>query len=259
MMTTIEGRALRGATLALVLLTGAATLPAPAAAADPNAVTTEDVKFSEAETLLWMSDQLAAVQAPSVLTYSFVKDGSYEKGFEDRILFTVTKIHPDGMKAAALDFFTGQRHFPVPAVDSTDVNPVLKVYFQGDAYEMNRLTDPNGQARERWRYFQRRIKLALAENAKVEPVKISFDGREYDAKRISFEPYKQDPKRAEFEKFADKRYTVTVADTLPGYVYEIITEVPDEQGPVPLLRDTLRLQSVAPYQATAEVQGAGSP
>ena len=49
----------------------------------------------------------------------------------------------------------------------TTVNPILKVYLQGGVYEMNRLTDPNGAARERWRYFQRRIKYALAESATV--------------------------------------------------------------------------------------------
>ncbi len=255
MTMMIEGRRLCAVAVALAVLASGPARPLPAVAAESSpAAADENATFSEAENLMWMTDQLAAVKAPSVLTYSFVKDGSYEKGFEDRIVFTVTKINPDGMKSAALDFFTGQRHFPVPPVDGTDVNPVLKVYFQGDVYEMNRLTDPDGKSRERWRYFQRRIKFALAEGATVEPAKISFDGREYDAKRIRFEPYKQDPKRAMFEKFADKRYTVTVADALPGYVYEIITEVPDKNGAVPLVRDTLRLQSVVPSQATADAQ-----
>lgn len=250
MTTTIERR-LRAALLGVCLPLGVAVAPDVIAADAAPAAAEEEVSFSEAETLLWMTDQLKAVKAPVVITYDFVKDGSYEEGFQDRVSFTVSKINPDGMKAASLEFFTGPRNFPVPPVDSTDVNPVLKVYFQGDVYEMNRLTDPDGKSRERWRYFQRRIKFALAESATVEPVKISFDGREYDAKRISFEPYRNDPKRKEFEKFADKRYTVTVADELPGYLYEIVTEIPDKQGQVPLLRDTLRIQSVTPYTATA--------
>ena len=247
-MTTIDSGVLRRAVLALCVAASVAGLPARAAEPTASAPAAEQPVFSEAENLLWMTDQLKAVTSPSVLTYGFVKDGSYEQGFEDRVTFTVSKINPDGMKAAAIEFFTGQRNFPVPPVDSTDVNPVLKVYFQGDVYEMNRLTDPDGKSRERWRYFQRRIKFALAESAKVEPVEFEFEGRKYAGKRISFEPYKQDPKRAMFEKFADKRYSVIVADELPGYVYEIVTEVPDKQAPVPLLRDTLRLQSVAPYE-----------
>lgn len=249
-MTMTDARPWRLAFAGLFLL-GAVAAPALAEETAAAPAAEEAIQFSEAENLLWMTDQLKAVKAPVVITYGFVKDGSYETGFEDRVSFTVSKINPDGMKAASIEFFTGQRNFPVPPVDSTDVNPVLKVYFQGDVYEMNRLTDPDGKSRERWRYFQRRIKFALAEAAKVEPVTVTFDGRDYAGKRISFEPYKNDPKRAEFEKFADKRYSVTVADELPGYVYEIVTEVPDANGAVPLLRDTLRLQSVTPYQATA--------
>lgn len=249
-MTTMIEQVLRPALLGLSLSVCLAAAPL-AGATDAPSPAAEEVTFSEAETLMWMTDQLKAVTAPVIITYDFVKDGSYEEGFQDRVSFTVSKINPDGMKAASLEFFTGPRNFPVPPVDSTDVNPVLKIYFQGDVYEMNRLTDPDGKSRERWRYFQRRIKFALAEEAKVEPVKISFEGREYDAKRISFEPYRTDPKRKEFEKFADKRYSVTVADELPGYLYEIVTEVPARQGEAPLLRDTLRLQSVTPYAATA--------
>lgn len=210
-----------------------------------------EVKFSEAENLLWMSNQLKAITAPTVVTYDFAKTGSYEAGFSDRIEFSVSRINPDGMKAASLNFFTGERNFPVPPVESTDVNPVLKVYFQGDVYEMNRLTDPDGTARERWRYFQRRIKYALAEEATVTATKIEFDGKTYAAKEIHFSPYKSDPKRKMFEKFADKSYTVTVADELPGYLYEIKTEVPGPEGQPPLVQEVLKIQSVAPFHGSS--------
>jgi len=251
------GTALRAGWLGLLILGG----PVLAQTADSPQAPTEtqaEVQFSEAENLLWMTDQLRAVTTPSVITYSFVKDGSYEEGFEDSIEFTISKVHADGMKAASIQFFTGQRNFPVPAVDSTDVNPVLKVYFQGDVYEMNRLTDPDGKSKERWRYFQRRIKFALAEAAKVTPTEIEFDGKKYEAKEIFFEPYVNDPKRAQFEKFATKRYTVVVADDLPGYVYEVRTEVPGEEGAGPLLRERLRIRSVAPFDPDSATPSRGA-
>ncbi len=253
------GTALRAGLLGLLLVGGPALAQGADSPQAPNE-TQAEVQFSEAENLLWMTDQLRGVTAPSVITYSFVKDGSYEEGFEDSIEFTVSKVHADGMKAASIRFFTGQRNFPVPPVDSTDVNPVLKVYFQGDVYEMNRLTDPDGKSKERWRYFQRRIKFALAEAAKITDTEVEFDGKKYKAKEIFFEPYVNDPKRPQFEKFASKRYTVVVADELPGYVYEIRTEVPGEEGAGPLLRERLRISSVAPFDATAAkpVQGAAA-
>ena len=212
--------------------------------------TAAEVKFSEAETVLWMTDQLKAVKAPMVLTYDFVKSGSFEEGFKDRVIFTIQKIKPAGMKAAALDFFSGERHFMIPPEESTNANPVLKVYLQGDVYEMNRLTDPAGSARERWRYFQRRIKFALTESATVQALDFEFEGRRYHGKTVRFQPYVHDEKRGAFEKFANKIYVITVADDLPGYLYRIDTQVPDEKAPaVPLLSEVLQLTSSKPYAA----------
>ncbi|NNL99140.1 MAG: hypothetical protein HKO62_00225, partial [Gammaproteobacteria bacterium] len=135
----------------------------------------------------------------------------------------------------------------VPPVEETDVNPVIKLYMQGDVYEMNRLTDTTGSARERWRYFQRRIKFALAEGAEVTPTTIEFNGKQFNGKQISFTPYTNDPNRDKFEEFANKRYVVQVSDELPGYVYKIETVVPGgiEQSE-PLVQETLQLVEVSP-------------
>jgi len=215
---------------------------------DGAAADEEPVEFSEAERRMWMTDQLASIDEPMVITYHFERGGSYEPGFEDKVEFRISKVKEDGMKAASLNFFTGERNFPIPPVDSTNVNPVLGVYLQGDVYEMNRLTDERGQAKERWRYFHRQIKHALASDATVTATEITFDGEKYDAHRITFSPYVNDPHRDEFEKFADKRYSVVVSDALPGYVYEIETIVPgeDENFDDPLITERLRLKAVTP-------------
>lgn len=206
--------------------------------------TSPEVEFSEAEVLLWMTNQLDSISSPMVLTYSFEKSGTLEPGFSDEVRFVVERINDDGTKSASLDFFTGERNFPVPPVASTTVNPIFKVYMQGDVYEMNRLSDPNGTARERWRYFQRRIKFALAESAVVEPHEFEFGGRKWNGRKIRFAPYVNDPKRNLFERFADKQYTFVVSDDLPGYVYRIETVIPAADGGEPLIRELLELRSV---------------
>ena len=126
-----------------------------------------DIHYSEAETRLWLTDQLHSISSEMELNYSFERSGSLEPGFSDHIRFSINKVNDDGTKGVSLQFLSGDRHFPVPPVAHATVNPILKVYLQGGVYEMNRLTDPNGAARERWRYFQRRIKYALAESATV--------------------------------------------------------------------------------------------
>ncbi|MEQ8659421.1 MAG: hypothetical protein RLW62_01250 [Gammaproteobacteria bacterium] len=220
-----------------------AAMAAPHATAEEAA--DEPVEFSEAETRMWMTDQLKAVDTPMTLRYSFTRSGSLEPGFEDEVRFVIDAINEDGTKGASVQFFTGERQFPVPPVSSTDVNPILKVYLQGDVYEMNRLTDPEGSARERWRYFQRRVKLALAESATVTPHTFEFSDREWQGHEIRFAPYVNDPKRDLFERFADKTYRVIVSDELPGYVYRVETVIPSAgEAEEPLIREVMQLEAI---------------
>jgi len=204
------------------------------------------VEFSRAETLLWLTDQLKTIDRPMEFIYEFERSGTFEPGFKDTVRFIVKNVKDDGMKTASIEFFTGERAFDVPSAESTNVNPVLKIYLQGDVYEMNRLTDTDGKSKERWRYFQRRIKFSLAESAVVKEVKVSFGGKEYAAKEVSFSPYANDPKRALFEQFADKTYTVVVSDKLPGYLYSIKTVVPGNRPDSrPLIEEVLELAKVS--------------
>lgn len=209
-----------------------------------------EAEFSQAETLLWMTDQLKMIEQPLQLNYAFERTGTFEPGFSDKVTFTIRAVKDDGTKAASVDFFTGERRFEVPPVESTNVNPILKIYLQGDVYEMNRLTDPDGKSRERWRYFQRRIKFAMADAASVENVTVNFNGEALPAVRVSFSPYANDPKRALFEEFADKSYRIVVSDKIPGYIYSIETVIPGA-GPddLPLIREFLQLVSVEPGTA----------
>lgn len=257
-MKNIE-KTLAAAVLAALPLTAWSADATPEQAEPAAGGAAQAVEFSEAERRMWMTDQLASIDEPMVMTYRFKRGGSYEPGFEDTVEFTVSKVRDDGMKAASLNFFTGERNFPVPPVESTNVNPVLGVYLQGDVYEMNRLTDERGKAKERWRYFHRQIKFALASDATVEPTTITFDGETYEGHRITFSPYVDDPHRDEFERFADKRYTVVVSDALPGYLYEIETVIPGEgkNFDAPLILERLTLESAEPMAQMEASRSAG--
>ena len=233
-----------------VVLLGASVHVGAGEAAAANDAVNEAPEFSQAETLMWMTDQLASVSSPVDIRYHFVRGGSLEPGFEDKVVFTISEIKEDGMKAAALNFFTGERNFPIPPVEATNVNPVLGVYLQGDVYELNRLTDERGSAKERWRYFHRQIKHALSKGAEVSPVTIEFDGKSYAGQHILFYPFENDPHRAEFEDFADKRYSVMLSEELPGYLYQIETVVPGEGKNYdnPLVLERLTLEAVEPRE-----------
>ncbi len=208
---------------------------------DPVAVNPDEYKFSEAETRLWLADHLQNIHKPTRLKYDFVRSGTYEVGFTDVVLVDVKKLNDDGSKNADMQFFTGERAQPFPPDTVTEIrgNPVLGVYMRGDVYDMNRITDGS------WRYFQRRIKLALSEAATVEPVEIDFAGKKVKAQRIVITPFVKDPHGAQFQQFIGKRYEFTLSNEVPGTLYEIRSIVPGASAAdAPLLEERLTLSQV---------------
>ncbi|MFT5349739.1 MAG: hypothetical protein ACI9MF_000552, partial [Gammaproteobacteria bacterium] len=97
-----------------------------------------------------------------------------------------------------------------------------------------------------WRYFQRRIKFAISDEAEIETVSFKFDGKMIEGEKITFSPYVKDPRRNQFSDFANKRYEFIFSNQIPGSLYQITTVVPaksdSEDGP--LIKETLTLQNV---------------
>lgn len=198
----------------------------------------QNYQFSRAETILWMEDHLANITEPTEIRYDFSKTGSYEDGFSDQVIMEVVEFHDDDSRSVKLQFFTGHREnksIQPNQLSEIHGNPVLGVYMQGDTYEMDRLTDGS------WRYFHKRIKLALSENADVQKVKVTHDGKEIEAEKVTLAPYVKDPHRVEFDEFADKTYEFIFSEEIPGELYQIRTVIPNnvEQDAEPLITETL--------------------
>ena len=201
----------------------------------------EGFKYTEAEDLLWLHDHLHNIDRPMRLYYAFNRTGCFEEGFSDSVYLDIVKINEDGTKNAVLDFFTAARKQTVSPDNVTNIkgNPVMGVFMQGDVLEMNRLTEGH------WRYFQKRIKIALREAAKIDNVEFDFNGKHCKGEKIVFMPYLNDPHRADFEKFANKRYEFIMSDDIPGSLYQIRTVVFDSNDKdgekQPLIEETLTL------------------
>lgn len=220
---------------------------------DTAVVNPGEYKFSEAESRLWLADHLKNIFKPTRLKYDFVKSGTYEEGFSDVVLLNIKQLNEDGSKTADMQFFTGERSQPFSPDSITDIrgNPILGLYMRGDVYDMSRLTDGS------WRYFQRRIKLAMSETATVEPVEIDFAGKKVKADKIVITPYVKDPHGVQFQHLLGKRYEFTLSDAVPGTIYQIRTVVPGAtDADAPLLEERLTLVQVGP---SAGAVAAGSP
>jgi hypothetical protein len=189
-------------------------------------------QHSKAEILLFETDHLKPIKQPETLHYAFKKRGTLEEGFEDTVKIKIDKVKSDGNKAVSSVYLTGKNHQRFETLEEARGNPVLLFFLERDIHEMQRLTKGN------WRYFQKRIRLALADDAEVRPITFLYDGKEAHGHEIKIAPYADDPQKSRYEQFAGKSYVFAVSEAVPGGVYQIKTVVPASSGE-PLMEETL--------------------
>ncbi len=144
--------------------------------------------------------------------------------FEDTIKARIVKVRDTGGKDLEIELFTGERQRHVPAFMDNRGNPLISIFLQRDVNEMDGITEGN------WRYFHREIKLALQDNARIEMVKFTFKGMQLKGEKISITPYKDDPRSEELGEYANKYYTFTLSEEIPGYIYQIEAITPGKHS-----------------------------
>ncbi len=183
----------------------------------------EKEEFSEANNLLFLTDHLGNISSSARLNYHFVKSGTIEDGFEDDIKLRFKPAKLAENRKINIELFSGKRKRWTPNFSGATGNPVLTLFLQRDIHQMQRLTDG------KWRHFQKRIKLALENGAKIKPVEFTFDGKQYQGKEITIHPYLDDPYNKRFKKYSGKYYVFTLSDKLPGMIYKISAIAPDAE------------------------------
>ncbi len=208
-------------TLTTVLRTCVVVL---ALASAPLAFGAESSQFSEAERRVFTDKHLAGLKDATTIEYSYQKRGSLEAVADDKIVLMIGAAKQPGGRSVKVQYLSGQRRFELPDVQAAESNPVILFFLERETREMNRLT--GGAAR----YYQKRIRMALAETAQLKPAKTKLGSREVAATEVHLAPYRDDPARLRYEKFADKTYVLTFSPEVPGGVVELRSELVTRDG-----------------------------
>ncbi|HEX6828546.1 MAG TPA: hypothetical protein VF104_06165 [Burkholderiales bacterium] len=191
---------------------------------------------SEAETLLFLGDQMKSVAPGTTLRYKFARTANLEKeqSFNDTVEVSVSGTPKDKKVATRCLTSSGQKT-EVPAVEGAEVNPAILCFLEREIREMERLT--GGKAF----HFRQQIRRTLADSAAVRDVNVDLEGKRLGAKQIEITPYRDDIFRARFEKYAGKSYVFVLSEGVPGRLYRIETVIPDQEGAdrPPLVREVL--------------------
>lgn len=202
----------------LVVWSAAAFLAAGAMALAAGGATAQDI--TAAEKLLFQTRHLQNVAAPGVLRYSYVRHDAEGAGFSDEVLVDVAARNSDGSARVSSEFLHGERQLPIPPVQEAQGNPALLGFLERDIAEMKRLTGGSAS------YFRKRIRMALAENARVEDVTVDYNGRQVRGQKVAIQPYLDDPMGQKMPKYVGKQYVFILSDAIPGSVYRLSATVP---------------------------------
>ncbi|SDR47818.1 hypothetical protein SAMN05443245_6091 [Paraburkholderia fungorum] len=250
-MTAARSSGLRAVAARFVIaasLSGACVVPA-ARAADPAG--SSDI--TAAEHLIFTTDHLHGVAAQTELDYAMIDSQQPSRSAD---VVKVLVVSPDNAKGdAQVSDHTGS--VPLPS-GGLQCNPVIIYFLERDITEMQGLT--GGQRR----YFQQRLRLALAAGPQIENVTSETGGKSVSAHRVVVQPYLNDPNAARFAELTGKRYTFLIADAVPGQVLQIRTDVPGANNDFahPVHSETLSFQSVLrrlPSPATAPPKSSNAP
>ena len=180
----------------------------------------EDTRpLSPAQIALFESNHLSAIDRKVTLEYVFRHEIEGPDSYTDKVELEVNEIRPDGKKDVSVDFLTGARHMYFPPVVDFQGNPLLMYFLE---YDVKNLEHDTGGAAL---FFRNRIRQAFVDAARMQPVKITLDGREADATEIVIQPY-ANLSRPEVAPFVEKTYHFILSDAVPGTLYQIRSEVP---------------------------------
>jgi hypothetical protein len=222
------------------LAADASSAAGPASSASPG--------IAPAERLLFLSTHLKGVQPQTELDYAVERTGPPAR---EKDTVKVLVVSADNANGDALVSDHGGK--VEVSGEGMPCNPVILYFLERDIAEMEQLT--GGQRR----YFQRRVRLALAASPAITPVTRDAQGKKVPAKQIVIQPYLDDPNSARFPQYIGKRYTFVMSEAVPGQVLLIRTEVPGSNNDFahPVQSETLSYQGA--LRALSPLPGKKTP
>lgn len=196
--------------------------------------------ISAAEKQVFEAPHLANLPDSATLRYDYRKTEA-GKTVDDEAVVSTQKDRERG-RVARVDYLHGERHFELPEVEQAASNPLILYFLEADVRGMHQRL--GGQEN----YFRRRIRLALAESARLQAVDFDYGGKKLKGTEVAIRPFADDPLKDRFKGMAGKSYSFILSPDVPGGVYRMRTVVDDPAGAgkPPLFEESLVLQGDKP-------------
>ncbi len=158
--------------------------------------------------------------------------------FSDDIHLAVKAVNADGSRNLVMSVFTGERaRDPLPVPDMTG-NPLLVLFLDRAVNNYHSLA---GGAQP---YIKQQFRAALRDKAKVEPVKLDYQGKTVDAFRISVVPFLGDPNASKMSGYEGSEISFVVSSAVPGQFAMMVSKYESGLKDSPKLEESMTLAGV---------------
>lgn len=169
--------------------------------------------------VLFKSRQLDLIDKGAEVKYRFERKASDEKvlgaSFADEIKLGVKNLDEKGAREVALQVFSGDRaRDPQGYIDLT-INPLFIWYLDRSVTNFRMLGGGHPP------YLKQRFSQSFMEGASIDPIKVTYKGKEVDAYRVTTLPYAKDPNAPKMKGFEKSEFKIIVSKDVPGYFYDL--------------------------------------
>ena len=172
--------------------------------------------------LLFEKPQWTNAPVGSSLVYDYSQKVPVKFGptFDDKITLKLDKGDDDKSRTAEVRMFSGEHTTPAGPFRSDEQNPVMLLALENNVEQLTKAWGANP------RYLKNAVRKAWRNNAKIENVSLSVDGKQVPGTRITIEPYSNDPEAIKMGGLETMVYTVEVADSVPGNLVKVDIHAP---------------------------------
>jgi len=185
----------------------------------------------KATDLIFEERHLSNVEPGKTIDYKFARTVSDPKilglPFTDDITLKVTADKAEGKKDLELQIYTGERARDLQKLDAFSINPVFAVYFSQAINTFSQL------AGGKLDYLQHIFADGWLK-AKVEPIKVTYDGKQVAAFRISMTPFAGDKYESKMQGWEGAKYDVIVSKDVPGQIVDLLATYHNRYPPATL-------------------------
>ncbi|MBT2971772.1 MAG: hypothetical protein B6D72_10520 [gamma proteobacterium symbiont of Ctena orbiculata] len=196
--------------------------------------------LNKAQRLIFFKDHLKGVPKGSRIDYDFTNATQGEEGFSDRIEIDVVNVVADGKRDLEFHFLSGENHIDFSPVKAYTGNPVIIHFLERDISMMAKDTGgSNG-------FFRNRIRDSFKNPNLVREIKFHYGGKELAGTEVIVTPFAAVPNTDNFKLYVNKRYEFIFSDQVPGGIYRIHTQVPNEKGGGILIDEDMTFRKITP-------------